>query len=148
MEELLKIQYGEYLKSFNLKKVEKLKKGYQEEFGDEIRITFEEKASKKPQENLVKNGKLNMLELIDHPVGGQITYLRFLRQRWKDPHTQKEYYNNYDFQFPGTKLTVSFALFLKSEDRKKVNELFVALPHLWNTIQKDFFVVQKSNIGI
>lgn len=98
---------------------------------------------------LESKGFCDPLELVDHPMGGHPTYIRFYRRRWRDVETKKEYHNHYDLRFPGTKLTHRFANFLKEKDRKgKIDEFFFFQPHLRNLIQEDLRVVQKSFVGV
>ncbi len=148
MEALAELHYGEYLEFFNLEKIETKKLGRPEEFKDESVIIFREKDQKQPNQSLIKNGYLNPLELIDYPVSGKAVYLKFYRRRWKDSETGREQSNEYTFQFPGTKLTKRFGLFLKDEDRDKVHQLLSALPYFQDKIEEDIRVVQKSSVRI
>jgi hypothetical protein len=148
MEELAKLHYKEYLKDFNLEKIEKKEKGKAKEYLDEIKIIFKEKEERVPIKGLVQNGYYNPIEIIDFPVGGLATYLVFYRRRWKDLETREEYRNTYEIRFPGTKITRRFGLFLKGEDRDKVYQLLSAVPYLHDKIEEDILVVQKSSIRI
>lgn len=154
MEKLIEqILTKEWLESFEIGGiVEKESGGDREE--NELVVELREKKSQIPPEiprsvNFESKGFCDPLELVDHPIGGHPTYIRFYRRRWRDKETKKEYHNHYDLRFPGTKLTHRFANFLKEEDRKgKISKFRLFYPDLWNLVKEDFRVVQKSSIGV
>ncbi len=148
MEELAKLHYGEYLKYFELEKIERHKRNNPKDFEDEVRILFVEKENQKPTDNLVQNGYYNAIELIDYPAGGLATYLVFRRRRWKNAETGEDFGNKYEIRFPGTKITKRFGLFLKEKDRNKVYQLLSAVPYLHDKIKEDLLVVQKSSLRV
>ena len=148
MDKLAELHYGEYMKWFSLEEIDRKHLGCEEGYEDELVIIFKEKDTQMPKPGMVKNGYLNPLEMIDHPAASLKTYVKFYRQRWKDPTTGEELMNQYDLRFPGTKLTKRFGLFLKMADRAKIDELFFRCPFLPDLIKEDLVVVQKSSIRV
>ncbi len=154
MEKLIeRILEKEWLEKFELTDVREIKKGNPEDFENETVIELRERNDQVPQNipsgvELESKGFCDPIELIDHPLGGLATYLKFYRRRWRDKETKEEYHNHYDIRFPGTKLTRRFGLFLKAEDRDKVYQLLSALPYLRDSIEEDLVVVQKSSIRV
>ena len=111
----------EWIESFEITNVEE-KKGREGKFEDEVIIELKERASQIPQNipshiKLESKGYCSPIEVIDHPIGGMATYLKFYKRRWRDKTTGEEFSNTYEIRFPGTKITKRFGLFLKGEDR-------------------------------
>lgn len=126
-----------WLESFDFKSIEELKSEYQ--------ITLEEKASCvskiETNEELIQNGFMNMVEVLDYPLRGKPTYLRFVRRRWKDKNNKNSYANEYEFHIRGAKVTKEFGLFLKELDRRELHEFFVAWPDIRYIREEDFPLV-------
>jgi len=154
MEKLLeRILTREWLECFEIGEVKETILGkYPEE--NELMIELREKKERIPTDipdgaRLESKGFCDPLELIDHPLGGQPTYIKFYRRRWRCIESKQEYHNHYDLRFPGTKLTHRFANFLKAKDRKgEIAEFFDLQPHLWDLIQEDLPVVQITYVRI
>lgn len=137
MEELIKLLYGGYLENFELEGAKKIERG---EDG-EIRIRFRERKDCCPQKNLVENGYLNSLEVIDNPAGGCAVYLEFERRRWRDPVNGKDWYNQYELKIPGTKVTPRFGAFLKAKSRREIDEFLMFFPLLRPAVEEALGVV-------
>ena len=84
--------------------------------------------------DVVFNGFMNMVEIIDHPFKGKMVYLRFYRRKWKERGKKESYSNEYKLHPEGMKATPKFGNFLKELTRQERDEFFCAFPdirHLW-----------------
>jgi len=154
MEKLVeRILTKEWLEKFEITKVREIERGKPEEFENELIVELREKKECKPKDvpketELESKGFYDPLELIDFPLGGIATYIKFYKRRWRDKKSKKEYQNSYDLRYPKTKLTKRFAIFLKAEDRDKVNQLLCAVPYLHDLIEEDFQMVQRGTVRL
>ena len=101
----------EILESFELVSVENKE--------EEILIRLEEKKECIPsgitnKDLAILDGFCERIELQTYPAQGKAVYLEIYRRRWKEKGGgQRNYFNEYSFQAPGTKATRSFGAFLK-----------------------------------
>jgi len=97
-----------------------------EEKQKEFNMTLREKKSFIPTKlqgvNVVLNGFMEPIEIIDFPLQGKLMYITFLRRRWKKQGGSRSYFNEYEFHRPGMKTTDAFGDFLKELDRKEFDE--------------------------
>ncbi len=111
----------EILESFEIKSIENKE--------EEILIRLEEKEGRIPEgignkEQAVLDGFCERLELQSFPAQGKAVYLGIYRRRWKEKGGgQRNYFNEYSFQAPGTKATKSFGAFLKETFGDRTNQL-------------------------
>jgi hypothetical protein len=154
MEKLIERLLGkEWIERFEIGGVRELEKGNPEDFENELVVELREKANQIPEDlplgvKLESKGFCDPIEVIDFPIGGVATYLKFYRRRWRDIQTQKEYRNEYDLRFPGTKLTRRFAAFLKGKDREEIDELCRVYPSLRDSIEEALPVVQGTSVRV
>ena len=143
MKEFAEMVMGEeWLKVFDVEEIKQQEK--------ESVIILREKEDQSPvkREGIVCNGYYNPVEIIDFPVRGKLLFLKFYRRRWRDRDTGEEYANTYEFHKPGMKVSIDFAIFLKENDRDKINELFLDVAYAWDFIEKDFQMVQRGDIRL
>lgn len=67
---------------------------------------------------LVSNGFTDYTTLQDFPIKGKGVYLHLRRRKWLDKKTGEIITRNWEFAFKGTRLTASFASFLKGANRE------------------------------
>ena len=110
----------EWLKYFELTEIKELEKAWQ--------ITLIEKAELLPKtlkdKNAVQNGYMSPVELEDYPLRGKVTYLKFIRRRWKEQGLNESHFNNYNFHPDGMKATKEFGDFLKDLNREETDFFF------------------------
>lgn len=145
MKKIAELIYGEYLKDFDVVTAKRVMINNED---GEIRILFREKETRKPFPNLVSNGYLNQLEVVDNPAAGCAVYLQFERRRWIDPETKEGYHNSYNLKISGTKVTQRFGFFLKEKDRREIDEFLMFFPLLRPTVEEALVVVQKPSVGV
>lgn len=87
---------------------------------------------------VVLNGFMNSVEIIDFPFRGKPMYLSFTRRRWKEKGTEESYHNEYTFHPVGMKATEEFGAFLKGLDRIERSEFFNVWPNLRHIREEDF----------
>lgn len=87
---------------------------------------------------VVLNGFLNSVEIVDFPFRGKPMYLNFTRRRWKEKGTEVSYHNEYTFHPVGMKATEEFGAFLKGLDRVERSEFFNVWPNLRHIREEDF----------
>jgi hypothetical protein len=63
--------------------------------------------------DVVLDGYLDPLELIDFPLRGKLLYMCFIRRRWKEKGKTVGQNNSYEFHPEGAKVTHDFGNFLK-----------------------------------
>ncbi len=118
------------------------------EKNNELNLILVEKSklvpSKLAGKDVVLNGYLPRVEVIDYPFRDKPMYISFIRRRWKEKGTSKSYYNDYEFHLEGMKTTHEFGAFLKELNREELAEFFNAWGNLRYIRQKDFQVVQRS----
>ena len=97
----------EILDDFEISKVE--------ETEEELAIYLVEKLSKIPDsdQELVRNGFMNFIEIQGFPIQGKPCYYKLSRRRWKEQGTKKDYFNTYTYVVEGSKTTQKFGSFLK-----------------------------------
>ena len=66
---------------------------------------------------LISYGFTDYSVLQDFPVKGKAVYLHLRRRKWLNKSSGEIITRNWDFAFGGTRLTESFASFLKGTDR-------------------------------
>lgn len=71
---------------------------------------------------VVLNGYMNPVEVVDFPFQGKLVYMKFYRRRWKEKGKEESFSNEYIFHRPGMKTTNAFGDFLKGLDRKEFDE--------------------------
>jgi hypothetical protein len=62
---------------------------------------------------VVLNGYMEKIEIIDRPVKDKMLFLNFYRRRWKEPGKSKSYHNSYTLHDTGMKATRELGDFLK-----------------------------------
>jgi len=68
--------------------------------------------------DLVLNGYMNPIELVNFPVMGKQCLLKLIRRRWKERVSgEGSYHNEYAYAIEGTKITPKFGAFLKEIGR-------------------------------
>lgn len=67
--------------------------------------------------SLISYGFTDYSVLQDFPVKGKAVYLHLRRRKWLNKSSGEIITRNWDFAFSGTRLTASFASFLKGTDR-------------------------------
>src|SRR3989338_4530548 len=87
----------EWLSFFEVTEMKELEKEWQ--------ISLVEKETLIPKElngeEVVLNGYMNPVEMMDFPLRGKQTYLKFFRRRWKRPGAIESYNNEYEFHPAG-----------------------------------------------
>lgn len=68
--------------------------------------------------SLISHGFTYYSVLQDFPVKGKAVYLHLRRRKWLNKSSGEIITRNWDFAFSGTRLTESFASFLKGTDRE------------------------------
>lgn len=66
---------------------------------------------------LISYGFTDYSVLQDFPIKGKAVYLHLRRRKWQNKSSGEIVTRNWDFAFNGTRLTESFASFLKGSDR-------------------------------
>ena len=106
--------------NFRVEKLEKTEEGY--------KLTATERKEKRPQElegkEVVLNGFLDPITLIDHPFKSELMYIEIRRRRWKEAGQTESFSNRYDLNPKGCKLTRGFGDFLKGLTECERSELF------------------------
>ena len=62
---------------------------------------------------VVLNGYMEKIEIIDRPVKDKLLFLHFYRRRWKEPGKSESYHNSYTLHDTGMKATRELGDFLK-----------------------------------
>ena len=105
-----------------------------EERGTEWRIVLTEKPECIPVAlkdlEVVSDGFMNTVEVIDFPLRGKLTYLEFRRRRWKESGDTQGHFNHYALHAEGAKVTIGFGSFLKGLTREEFDQLCLAWPDL------------------
>ncbi len=108
---------------------------------EELIIYMKERKENVPEEakggRVVLNGYRNPVELLTGSVNGRAIFVRYIRRRWKDLETEKEYENEYDFHPKGIKTSHEFADFLKGKDREKSIHLLTSRRDVWDSGEED-----------
>ena len=92
---------------------------------------------------VVMNGYLDPVEIIDFPARGKLVYLKFQRRRWKEQGKDESYHNTYSFHRKGMKTTDEFGDFLKALDRKALDEFLGAWSGVRDCWEKDLLLVSE-----
>jgi len=113
-----------------------------EELDNEWRVTLTEKENCIPEElhgkDVVLNGYLPILELVDFPLRGKLLYLHFVRRRWKEAGGTVSYQNpDYQFHPEGAKVTYDFGNFLKGLTRDEFDEFCLVWPSVRDCWEED-----------
>lgn len=85
-------------------------------------ITLTEKETCKPRtdEELAKDGYMNIKDIQHLPAAGKRMTLRLRRRRWKSlKDRNKTYFNNYTYTEDGCKITHQYGAFLKEKGLKE-----------------------------
>lgn len=77
-------------------------------------------------EEVVLNGFMNPIEIVDFPFRGKLMYIQFIRRRWKIKGKNRSYFNSYELHPAHMKATKEFGAFLKELTREERAELFRA----------------------
>lgn len=67
---------------------------------------------------LISYGFTDYSVLQDFPIKGKAVYLHLRRRKWLNKSSGEIFTRNWDFAFEGTRLTESFASFLKGTNRE------------------------------
>ena len=112
-----------------------------EERPNEWRVVMTEKTEMIPpalaRKEVVLDGYLDPLELVDFPLRGKLLYVSFIRRRWKETGTIVGHHNVYDFHPEGAKVTHDFGNFLKGLTRDEFNEFCFVWPGVRNCWEED-----------
>lgn len=92
---------------------------------------------------VILNGYMNPVEIIDFPFQGKLVYLKFYRRRWREKGRQESYHNSYEFHRPGMKTTDAFGDFLKGLNREEFDEFCSVWSGVRDFWEEDIRVVQK-----
>lgn len=107
----------EWLAFFDVTEIRELKNEWQ--------IDLTEKETLVPKalngKDVLLNGYMNPVEMMDFPLRGKQTYLKFFRRRWKERGASESYNNEYEFHPAGMKATKEFGVFLKGLDREETD---------------------------
>lgn len=88
--------------------------------------------------DVVLDGFLNPIEIVDHLFKGKLMYLKIYKRRWKEKGTKESYYNEHQLHKKGMKATDEFGDFLKGLTRQERHEFFCAFPNIRHIWEKDF----------
>lgn len=72
---------------------------------------------------LISYGFTDYTILQDFPIKGKAVYLHLRRRKWQNKSTGEIVTRNWDFAFHSTRLTESFASFLKGANREQSSRL-------------------------
>lgn len=107
----------EWLAFFDVTEIRELKNEWQ--------IDLTEKETLVPKalrgKDVLLNGYMNPVEMMDFPLRGKQTYLKFFRRRWRERGASESYNNEYEFHPAGMKATKEFGVFLKGLDREETD---------------------------
>lgn len=107
----------------------------------EVNMILEEKEFLIPQglkgKDVVQNGFMAPVEIIDFPARGRLMYIKFRRRRWKERGLNESYHNDYTFHRKGMKTTDEFGDFLKGLAGEEFVEFCSAWPGVLDFWEED-----------
>lgn len=94
--------------------------------------------------DVVLNGYLKKVEIVDFPFKGKIMYIRFYRRRWKERGSKNPHNNEYKFHKEGMKATNAFGDFLKEITGQERSRFFRTWNHIRHIRQEDCEMVSDG----